>query len=134
MTQTKPGKLICVGTGMRMAGQVTPLARSNIETADMVVSAVPKIFTRDWIQGIAKEFICMLGYYSDCDVDGQDLKHQDATSKIFKMAASNRRPTTQTCNWVRDIASRKRKAVSKVLEARGLGQMWPGGRTPKYFK
>ena len=56
MTPTIPqGKLICVGTGMRMAGQVTPLAQSYLETADVVVSAVPNIFTRKWIQGIAKE-------------------------------------------------------------------------------
>ncbi len=74
MTNTKPGKLICVGTGMRMAGQVTPLAQSHIETADVVVSAVPNIFTRNWIQGIAKEFICVLGYYSDCDVEGKDRR------------------------------------------------------------
>lgn len=74
MTQPKQGKLICVGTGMRMAGQVTPLAQSHIETADVVVSAVPNIFTRSWIQGIAKEFICVLGYYSDCDVEGKNRR------------------------------------------------------------
>lgn len=74
MTRLKLGKLICVGTGMRMAGQVTPLARSHIETADVVVSAVPNIFTRNWIQGIAKEFICVLGYYTDCDVDGKNRR------------------------------------------------------------
>lgn len=75
MTPTTPqGKLICVGTGMRMAGQVTPLAQSYLETADVVVSAVPNIFTRKWIQGIAKDFICVLGYYEDCDVEGKDRR------------------------------------------------------------
>jgi precorrin-6B methylase 1 len=72
MTQAKPGKLICVGTGMRMAGQVTPLAQSYIETADVVIAAVPNIFTRQWLQQIAKQYICLLGYYSDCDVEGKD--------------------------------------------------------------
>ena len=37
MTEAKHGKLVCVGTGMRMAGQLTPLARSYIETADPLV-------------------------------------------------------------------------------------------------
>jgi precorrin-4 methylase len=74
MTQTKPGKLICVGTGMRMAGQVTPLAQSYIETADVVIAAVPNIFTRKWLQDIAKEFICVLDYYSDCDVAGKNRR------------------------------------------------------------
>lgn len=75
MNTSKQGKLICVGTGMRMAGQITPLAKSYIEAADVVVSAVPNLFTRDWIKGLAKDFICVLDYYSDCDVDGKDRRH-----------------------------------------------------------
>lgn len=59
---------------MRMAGQVTPLAQSYIETADVVVSAVPNIFTRKWLQGIAKEFICILDHYDDCDVEGKSRR------------------------------------------------------------
>lgn len=74
MNPKKPGKLICVGTGLRMAGQITPLAQSYIETADVVVSAVPNLFTRKWLQGIAKEFICILDHYSDCEVDGKNRR------------------------------------------------------------
>jgi precorrin-6B methylase 1 len=72
MTHTKPGKLICVGTGMRMAGQLTPLARSYIETADVVVAAVPNRFARKWLQDIAKQYICLLDYYDDCDIEGKN--------------------------------------------------------------
>jgi len=74
MTSEKQGTLICVGTGMRMAGQITPLAQSYIETADVVVSAVPNIFTRDWIKGIARDFICVLDHYDDCEVDGKNRR------------------------------------------------------------
>lgn len=59
---------------MRMAGQITPLAQSYIETADVVVSAVPNIFTRKWIQGIAKEFICVLDHYEEMDVPGKSRR------------------------------------------------------------
>lgn len=72
MTDVRKGRLICVGTGMRMAGQITPLAQSYIKTADVVVSAVPNIFTRDWIKGIARDFICVLDHYDDCEVDGKN--------------------------------------------------------------
>lgn len=72
MKPARRGQLICVGTGMRMAGQVTPLAQSYIETADVVIAAVPNLFTRQWLQEIAREFICLLGYYSDCDVPGKN--------------------------------------------------------------
>lgn len=71
---TKLGKLVCVGTGMRMAGQMTPIARSYIETADVVVAAVPNIFAKKWIQEISKEYICLLSFYSECDVEGKNRK------------------------------------------------------------
>ncbi|MDO8652365.1 MAG: SAM-dependent methyltransferase [Undibacterium sp.] len=74
MINKKQGKLICVGTGMRMAGQLTPIAQSYIETSDVVIAAVPNIFARKWLQGIAKEYICLLGYYSDCDVEGKSRR------------------------------------------------------------
>lgn len=65
---------MCVGTGMRMAGQMTPIALSHIETADVVIAAVPNIFARKWLQGVAKEYICLLGYYSDCDEEGKNRR------------------------------------------------------------
>ncbi|MCU6434053.1 SAM-dependent methyltransferase [Undibacterium sp. Jales W-56] len=74
MPNTKKGKLVCVGTGMRMAGQLTPIAQSYIETSDVVVAAVPNIFTRKWLQDIAKEYVCLLGYYADCDEAGKDRR------------------------------------------------------------
>lgn len=57
---------------MRMGGQLTPLARSYIETADVVVAAVPNRFARKWLQDIAKQYICLLDYYADCDIEGKD--------------------------------------------------------------
>ena len=70
MTPTKQGTLVCVGTGMRMEGQLTPIARSYIETSDVVVAAVPNRFARKFLQGIAKEYVCLLDYYDDCDIEG----------------------------------------------------------------
>ena len=86
MTEVKHGKLVCVGTGMRMAGQLTPLARSYIETADVVVAAVPNRFSRKWLQDIAKEYICLLDYYADCDIEGKDRldTYQRMSATILK--------------------------------------------------
>jgi precorrin-6B methylase 1 len=74
MTNTKQGKLICVGTGLRMAGQLTPIAQSYIETADVVIAAVPNIFARKWLQDISKEYICLLGHYRACDEEGKNRR------------------------------------------------------------
>ena len=68
----KRGRLVCVGTGLRLAGQITPLSQSHIENADVVVGAVPNGFARKWLQSIAKEYICVLDYYSDCDIEGKN--------------------------------------------------------------
>jgi precorrin-6B methylase 1 len=72
--KTTPGKLICVGTGMRLAGQLTPLARSYIETADIVIGVVSNSFARKWLGEISKEYRCLLNYYGDCDVDGKNRR------------------------------------------------------------
>lgn len=71
MLNKKAGKLVCVGTGMRMAGQLTPLAKSYIESFDLVIAAVPNMFTRKWLQGVAKEYVCLLDHYDDTKVDGK---------------------------------------------------------------
>ncbi len=74
MTSLKPGKLVCVGTGLRLAGQITPLAQSHIEHADVVIGAVPNGFARKWLQEISKKYVCLLEFYSDCDVEGKDRR------------------------------------------------------------
>ncbi|MFZ6640582.1 SAM-dependent methyltransferase [Undibacterium sp. TC4M20W] len=71
MTIQKQGSLVCVGTGMRMAGQLTPIAQSYIETFDIVIAAVPNIFTRKWLQGVAKEYVCLNDHYEDTKIDGK---------------------------------------------------------------
>ncbi len=70
----KTGSLVCVGTGMRMAGQITPVALSHIENADVVVAAVPHIFTRQWLIEISKQYICLLDHYEDTKVEGKNRK------------------------------------------------------------
>ncbi|MBC3861822.1 hypothetical protein H8K32_06905 [Undibacterium jejuense] len=74
MTNQKVGQLVCVGTGMRMAGQLTPLAKSYIESFDIVIAAVPHIFTRRWLQGIAKEYICLNDHYEDTKIEGKNRR------------------------------------------------------------
>ncbi|MCH8622444.1 SAM-dependent methyltransferase [Undibacterium sp. TS12] len=71
----KQGSLVCVGTGMRMGGQLTPIAQSYIENFDVVVAAIPNIFTRKWLMGVAKEYICLNDYYADMREDGKNRRN-----------------------------------------------------------
>jgi precorrin-3B methylase len=74
MTVAKRGRLICVGTGLRLAGQITPIAQSYIETADVVVAAASNVFQRKWLQGLAREYICLLNHYDVVDEQGKDRR------------------------------------------------------------
>ena len=71
MNNQPSGQLVCVGTGLRMAGQLTPISKSYIESFDIVIAAVPNIFTRQWLKEIAKEYICLNDHYEDSKVDGK---------------------------------------------------------------
>src|SRR5450830_1779418 len=71
MTMQQAGQLVCVGTGMRMAGQLTPISKSYIESFDVVIAAVPNIFTRQWLQEIAKQYVCLNDHYQDTKIDGK---------------------------------------------------------------
>jgi len=71
MSEQKKGRLICVGTGLRMAAHMTPISLSHIKNADVVIAAIPNVFTKKWLQGEAKEFICVLDYYKDVEIEGK---------------------------------------------------------------
>ncbi len=57
---------------MRLAGQLTPLARSYIENSDVVFGVVSNGFARKFLQEISKDYVCLLSYYGDCDVEGKN--------------------------------------------------------------
>jgi precorrin-6B methylase 1 len=72
MSSKRQGKLICVGTGLRMAGQMTPLARSYVENADVVIGAIPNALARQWVRDISKEYVCMMNHYDEVEIDGKN--------------------------------------------------------------
>ncbi|MFZ6753787.1 SAM-dependent methyltransferase [Undibacterium sp. Dicai25W] len=93
MSDQKAGQLVCVGTGMRMAGQLTPLAKSYIESFDIVIAAVPNIFTRQWLQTIAKEYVCLNDHYEDTKIDGKTRRntYRRMTDTILKEVRAGKR-------------------------------------------
>lgn len=75
MTINKQGSLVCVGTGMRMAGQLTPIAQSYIENFDTVIAAIPNIFARQWLMDISKKYICLNDHYDDVKIEGKNRRN-----------------------------------------------------------
>lgn len=82
----KQGRLICVGTGMRLAGQMTAIAKSHIEQADVVLGAVANALSRQWLMSVAKEYICLAQFYGDGTDEGKarDITYQQMVECIVE--------------------------------------------------
>lgn len=92
MTTHKKGRLICVGTGLRLAGQITPIAQSYIESADVVVAAASNVFQRRWLQGLAKEYICLLNHYDVVEEEGKNRRdtYRNMSATIMEQVRAGR--------------------------------------------
>ena len=58
------GSLVCVGTGLQLAGQISVMSRSYIEHADVVFSLLPDGFSQRWIQNINPNVINLQPFYA----------------------------------------------------------------------
>ena len=65
------GSLVCVGTGLQLAGQISVMSRSYIEHADVVFSLLPDGFSQRWIQTINPNVINLQPFYAQ---DGEVKK------------------------------------------------------------
>ncbi|WP_244325773.1 SAM-dependent methyltransferase [Shewanella aestuarii] len=60
----KLGRLVCVGTGMQLAGQVGALSQSYIELADIVFTLLPDGFAERWVESLNSNVCSLQGYYA----------------------------------------------------------------------
>jgi len=61
------GTLVCVGTGLNLAGQISVLSQSYIENADVVFSLVPDGFAQHWLQNLNDDVRSLQPYYAQDD-------------------------------------------------------------------
>ena len=59
----KPGRLICIGTGICSMEQLTLGAKKHIETADVVFGVMPNTLIDKWIEDMNPNYISMQKYY-----------------------------------------------------------------------
>lgn len=62
-TDTRRGRLACVGLGMTLGSHLTPLARSHIEQADVVFAGVSDGIVELWLQRMHKDVRSLQPYY-----------------------------------------------------------------------
>ena len=61
------GSLVCVGTGLNLAGQISVLSKSYIENADVVFSLVPDGFAQRWLETLNSDVRSLQPYYAQGD-------------------------------------------------------------------
>lgn len=64
-SQSKKGGLVCVGTGIALAGQITIIAKSHIENADIVFCALPNSTADQWLASLNPNIINLQQFYVD---------------------------------------------------------------------
>ncbi|MGK0410579.1 MAG: hypothetical protein ACJASB_002757 [Shewanella psychromarinicola] len=67
LASANQGKLICVGTGLQLAGQIGVLSLSYIEHADVVFSLVPDGFSERWLMSLNADVRSLQVYYAQHD-------------------------------------------------------------------
>jgi precorrin-3B methylase len=59
------GSLVCVGVGMMLGSHLTPLARSHIESADVVFAGVSDGLVEAWIRRMHADVRSLQAFYAD---------------------------------------------------------------------
>ncbi|MEO3681023.1 SAM-dependent methyltransferase [Shewanella vesiculosa] len=75
LSNVNKGRLICVGTGLQLAGQIGALSLSYIEHADVVFSLVPDGFSERWLMSLNSDVRSLQPYYAQCG----EIKNRRAT-------------------------------------------------------
>ncbi|MFQ6371373.1 SAM-dependent methyltransferase [Shewanella sp. YIC-542] len=58
------GSLVCVGTGLQLAGQVTVMAKSHIEQAQQIFSLMPDGFSQRWLTTLNDHVVDLQQFYA----------------------------------------------------------------------
>lgn len=74
MTQTRPGSLACVGVGMTLGSHLTPLARSHIDSADVVFVGVSDGVVEEWISRMHPDVRSLQGFYAEGKPRGETYR------------------------------------------------------------
>lgn len=79
MKAESTGTLVCVGTGLNLAGQISVLSKSYIEHADLVFSLVPDGFAQHWLETLNSDVRSLQPYYAQ---DGEVKNRRDTYKQM----------------------------------------------------
>lgn len=85
MTEAKKGSLVCVGTGMVMAGDISQISLSHIQSAEQVFMLVPDGFTKKWVESLNPNIINLQQFYAKKgEVKNRRLTYQQMSEAMLE--------------------------------------------------
>lgn len=75
------GSLVCVGTGLNLAGQISVISKSYIEHADVVFSLVPDGFALSWLEKLNEDVRSLQCYYAQ---EGEIKNRRDTYEQMVE--------------------------------------------------
>ncbi|MCL1089095.1 SAM-dependent methyltransferase [Shewanella profunda] len=86
------GTLVCVGTGLQLAGQISVISRSYIEHADVVFSLLPDGFSQRWLTKINPNVINLQQFYAqDGEVKNRRETYEQMVCAILDAVRSGKK-------------------------------------------
>ncbi|WP_133405996.1 SAM-dependent methyltransferase [Parashewanella tropica] len=75
------GSLVCVGTGLQLAGHISVRSKSYIENADVVFSLMPESFSQSWLERLNPNVVSLQPYYAK---EGEIKSRRDTYAQMVQ--------------------------------------------------
>lgn len=86
------GRLVCVGTGLNLAGQISVISKSQIEHADVVFSLVPDGFAQAWLEKLNSDVRSLQPYYAQSgEIKNRRETYAQMVEAILSEVRANKR-------------------------------------------
>ncbi|MGZ9898985.1 SAM-dependent methyltransferase [Shewanella gaetbuli] len=87
----KAGRLVCVGTGIQLAGQISPISQSYIETADVVFSLVTDGFSTRWLNELNDDVRSLQTFYAkEGEIKSRRQSYDEMVEAILSQVAAGK--------------------------------------------
>lgn len=121
------GSLVCVGTGLQLAGHVTVIGKSYIESAEEVFSLMPDAFGQRWLEGLNTNITDLQQFYAKAgEVKNRRLTYEQMTEAIMTAVRTGKRVVGVFYGHPGVFACVPHMAIARAQKEGFLASMEPG--------
>ncbi len=121
------GSLVCVGTGLNLAGQISVMSQSHIEQADVVFCLVPDHFAQSWLESLNNDVRSLQCYYAQGDeVKNRRDSYQQMVDAIVDEVRANKKVVCALYGHPGVFSCVSHMAIANVRQLGFSAKMEPG--------